>query len=85
MLFVKTPLGIPYMYVVKLIENVPILQRAHAVHHVFNCMSYHGAIGGLAITGRTLCIHVNVYNIYIYIYIYICMYIDIDTDIDKDR
>ena len=73
------------MYVVKLIENVPILQWAHAVHHVFTCMGYHGAIGGLAITGRTLCIHVNVYNIYMYIYIYVCIYIDIDTDIDIDR
>ena len=38
------------------------------------CMSYHGAIGGLVITGRAHCLSFWL-HIYIYIYIYICMYI----------
>ena len=47
------------------------------VHHVPKSMSYHGAIGGLAIKGKAHCLS---FLLHIYIYIYIYIYISSNSE-----
>ena len=66
-----------------IVRHVPIM--LHHVHHVPKCMSDHGAIDELVITGKAHCLfdyiyiyiyiyYLHIYIMYMYIYIYIYIF-----------